>query len=258
MRRLFIAGNWKLNKSITAADRFASELKSQLIDFNSVDIAVAPTSLALASVAQRLKHTNIEVSAQNLHPQESGAFTGEISAEMIKEVGVNYAIIGHSERRSIFKESDEFINQKVHAAFRAGLLPILCVGETLPQRDSGVAEEIVRNQVAEGLKGLSADQVASVTLAYEPVWAIGTGRTATPEQAQEMHQTIRNDLASKYPSFVAQNIRIQYGGSVKPHNAYALLSQKDIDGALIGGASLKVDSFVAIIKTASEINKDNP
>ena len=170
---------------------------------------------------------------------------------MLREAGCSYAIIGHSERRHIFGETDEFINKKVHAAFRAGLLPILCVGETLEQRQSGNEEAVVTGQLAAGLAGLSPDQLAAVTIAYEPVWAIGTGHTASPEQAQSMHATIRQWLAINFPAFVARQLRIQYGGSVKPHNAASLLSQPDIDGALVGGASLDASSFVSIIKAGA-------
>ena len=254
MRRLFIAGNWKLYKDIHEAERFAGALKTALLDITAVDIAVAPTSIALPFVCKKLQHTNILVSAQNLHPQSEGAFTGEISAEMIRGAGASYAILGHSERRSLFHEDDVFINQKVHASFRAGLLPILCVGETLSQRQAGNAVEIVLTQLKAGLAGLAPDQVAVVTIAYEPVWAIGTGHTASPDQAQDMHADIRSWLASTYPRFVADQVRIQYGGSVKPNNAYELLSKPDIDGALIGGASLNIDSFVNIIQTAASIS----
>ena len=255
MRRLFIAGNWKMNKTPAESERFSSELKKQLFDVSSVDVAVAPTALALSAVCQKLKHTNIDVSAQNMHSQTSGAFTGEISGEMLRSVGSTYVILGHSERRHKFGESDDLIQAKVQAAFRSGLLPILCVGETLEQRQNGQASTVTLSQVAAGLKDLSADQVVAVTIAYEPVWAIGTGQTATPAQAQEMHALIRTWLKENYPDFVHKQLRIQYGGSVKPHNAVSLLSQPDIDGALIGGASLKIDSFVAIIESASQLQK---
>ena len=253
-RRLFIAGNWKMNRSPSEADALASALKRELIDDTSVDIAIAPTYLALPSVISRLQHTNIHIVAQNLHPEISGAFTGEISAEMLRSVGCEYVIVGHSERRHVFGEQDQFINLKCHAAFRAGLLPILCVGETLEQRRSGAANLIVQKQIISGLQGLSADQIAAVTLAYEPVWAIGTGETATPSQAQDMHAHIRAYLRENYPSYVADQLRIQYGGSVKPHNAADLLSQPDIDGALVGGASLKVDDFAAIIRATKGLS----
>jgi len=246
-RRLFIAGNWKMNLGISEADALAQALKKGLIDHTAVDIAVAPTFLALSAVSSRLKHTNIHLSAQNLHPNSSGAFTGEVSGEMLRAAGCEYVIIGHSERRTIFGESDEFINQKCHAAFRSGLLPILCVGESLEQRESNQAAEVVCSQLAKALNGLSANQVVATTIAYEPIWAIGTGKTASPDQAQDMHATIRQFIRENYPSYVADQIRIQYGGSVKPNNAAALLSQPDIDGALVGGAALSADNFIAIV-----------
>ena len=249
-RRLFIAGNWKMNLSPSEADILAQALKKELIDETAVDIAVAPTCLAIPAVASRLKHTNIHISAQNLHPKASGAFTGEISGEMLRSVGCEYVLVGHSERRTIFGESDSFINEKCHAAFRSSLLPILCVGESLDQRDAGQAEKVVCTQIQAALQGLTADQVVSITIAYEPIWAIGTGRTASPQQAQDMHAVIREFIRQNYPSYVADQLRIQYGGSVKPHNAAELLAQADIDGALVGGASLSVESFVAIIKAS--------
>lgn len=250
-RRIFVAGNWKMNKGPAQADALAAALKAALVDQVAVDVAVAPTAIAIPSVAARLKHTGIHVAAQNLHPEISGAYTGELAGEMLREAGCSYAIIGHSERRHVFGESDAFINKKVHAAFRAGLLPILCVGETLAQRESGNEAAVVTGQLAAGLAGLAADQLAAVTIAYEPVWAIGTGHTASPAQAQSMHATIRQWLATNFPPFVARQLRIQYGGSVKPHNAASLLSQPDIDGALVGGASLDASSFVAIIKAGA-------
>ena len=253
-RRLFLAGNWKMNKGPAEADSLANELKKSLMDFTQVDVAVAPTNIALPVVAKRLQFSNISLSAQNLHPSPSGAFTGEVSGEMLRSVGCEYVIIGHSERRHVFGEQDDFIRQKVEAAFRSGLLPILCVGETLSQREAGNAAAVTTAQVAAGMAGLPSDQAAAVTIAYEPVWAIGTGHTASPEQAQGMHAVIRQWVASHFPDFVARDIRIQYGGSVKPHNAAALLSQPDIDGALVGGASLQSESFTALIKTAAELS----
>jgi triosephosphate isomerase len=249
-RRLFIAGNWKMNLSPSEADTLAQGLKRELIDETAVDIAVAPTALALSTVIARLKHTNIHISAQNLHPKSSGAFTGEVSGEMLRSVGCEYVLIGHSERRTIFGETDSFINEKCHAAFRSGLLPILCVGETLEERDSMQASSVVCSQIQKALDGLSADQVVAVTIAYEPIWAIGTGRTASPQQAQDMHAIIRGFIRKNYPTYVAEQLRIQYGGSVKPHNAAELLAQPDIDGALVGGAALSVANFVGIIKAA--------
>ena len=250
MRKPFIAGNWKMNLNIQQADSLAMALKSSLIDNTNVDIAVAPTYLTIPAVVSRLKQTNISVAAQNLHTAQSGAFTGELSSEMLRSAGCSYVLVGHSERRQYFGETDESVNQRTHAAFRGGLLPIVCIGEHLAQRQAGVAEQVVGNQLRTALNGLTADQVAAVTIAYEPVWAIGTGVTASPEQAQEIHRFLRSCLEHDYPAYVAKQVRIQYGGSVKPNNAAALLSQPDIDGALVGGASLKAESFAAIINAA--------
>jgi triosephosphate isomerase (TIM) len=253
-RRLFLAGNWKMNKGPAEADSLANALKKSLMDFTQVDVAVAPTSLSIPIVAKRLQFSNIFVAAQNLHPSPSGAFTGEVSGEMLRSAGCEYAIVGHSERRHVFGESDDMVKQKVDAAFRSGLLPILCVGETLSQRDAGNAATVVTSQVASAMASLQPDQAAAVTIAYEPVWAIGTGRTASPDQAQGMHAVIRQWVARHFPDYVARDIRIQYGGSVKPHNAAALLSQPDIDGALVGGAALQSESFTSLVKTAAELS----
>lgn len=253
MRRIFIAGNWKMNKTPSEASLLANELKIELLDFEGVDVAVAPTTLALTTVAQRLKHTNICLCAQNLHQEASGAYTGEVSAEMLRSIGCEYVIIGHSERRKYFNENDTQVNAKAKAALRGGLLPIICVGETLEQRQSGQYAHIVLNQVSIALDGIPVDQLPSITIAYEPVWAIGTGQTASPEQAQEVHAAIRGWLAQSYPPFVAKQLRIQYGGSVKPSNAATLLSQPDIDGALVGGASLTAKNFKGIISAAAAL-----
>jgi len=249
-RRPFIAGNWKMNKGPAAADTLARELKSALIDVVDVDVAVAPASVCIPTVVQRLAHTGVHVSSQDVHAADSGAYTGNVSGPMLREAGCTYAIIGHSERRAQFGETDELVAAKVEAAFRNGLLPIVCVGETLTERDGGKAAQVVERQVRAALGDLAPDQAASVTLAYEPVWAIGTGRSATPDQAQAVHATIRNVLRAMFPPFVANSVRIQYGGSVKPGNARALLAQPDIDGALVGGASLDAKSFVAIVSAA--------
>jgi triosephosphate isomerase len=253
MRRFFIAGNWKMNKNPAEASLLANDLKNALSDIEGVDMAVAPTDLALSSVVQRLQHTNIHVSAQNIHTEPAGAYTGNVSAEMFKSAGCTYAIVGHSERRKYHDETNESVNQKTKAALRGGLLPIVCVGETLEEREAGQALNVVISQVAAALEGIPNDQLTSVTLAYEPVWAIGTGHTATPEQAQEIHGAIRTWLKQQLPSFVAQQLRIQYGGSVKPSNAASLLTQPDIDGALVGGASLNAESFKAIVAAAAAI-----
>ncbi len=250
-RRPFIAGNWKMNRGPLEADRLAQDLKRALAGREGVDVAVAPPAISIPVVRQRLQHTGIEVAGQDLHPEPSGAYTGDVSGEMLRQAGCAYVIIGHSERRQLHGEDDALVAAKVKAAFRAGLLPILCCGETLGQRQSGAAEAIVTGQIAAAFDGLPADQAASVTVAYEPIWAIGTGHTATPDQAQAMHATIRGWLARAYPDFVARQVRIQYGGSVKPGNAASLLRQPDIDGALVGGAALSVDSFVAIIEAAA-------
>lgn len=250
-RRPFIAGNWKMHMGPRQADELAQALKRALVDETAVDLAVAPPFLSIPAVAARLKHTNVEVAGQNLHAEAKGAFTGEVAGEMLREAGCTYVLVGHSERRTLFGESDETVNQKVHAAFRSGLLPILCVGETLDERDAGNATSVVERQLVKGTAALQDDQMAAVTLAYEPVWAIGTGRTATPDQAQEMHAFIRSWLRSSFPAFVADDLRIQYGGSVKPGNAAELLSQPDVDGALVGGASLDADSFRAIAEAGA-------
>ena len=254
-RRPFIAGNWKLHKGPRDADTLANELKRALTDVASVDIAVAPPFISIPAVAQRLQHTGIEVAGQDLHPEISGAFTSAVGGEMLRQAGCSYVIVGHSERRKIFGDDDATVNRKVHAAFRSGLLPILCVGETIEERQAGRVTQVVSTQLSGGLAGLSADQVAACTIAYEPVWAIGTGHTASPAQAQEVHAEIRAWLAQQYPAYVSRQLRIQYGGSVKPGNALSLLSQPDIDGALVGGASLKVESFVAIVEAGSAASR---
>lgn len=251
MRTPFIAGNWKMNLSPNEAQQLAADMVSALQEVEGVDIAVAPTFLALPSVIKTIQGSNIFASAQNCHQETSGAYTGEISTQMLRNAGCTYVIIGHSERRQYFKESNQLIGSKIRAAFAAGLLPIFCIGETLAEREAGQAFDVVKTQITETLEGLELDKLASITIAYEPVWAIGTGVTATPEQAQEVHAFIRELLKNQYSETVATSVRIQYGGSVKPNNAVALLSQKDIDGALVGGASLKSDSFLAIAKAAS-------
>jgi triosephosphate isomerase len=202
----------------------------------------------LAAVAGAIKGTNISLAAQNLHGEDKGAFTGEISAEMLLDSGCEYVIIGHSERRQYFGETDETVNKKVKQALKKGLLPIICVGETLAEREAGKLHEIINRQVAGGLKDLSADDMKKAVLAYEPVWAIGTGKTATPEQANEVHALIRQKVRSLYNAEIAEGLRIQYGGSVTPENASLLMAMPDIDGALVGGASLKPESFAALVK----------
>jgi triosephosphate isomerase (TIM) len=213
-------------------------------------VAVCPPFVYLAAVAKALSSTNIGVGAQNVYFEKNGAFTGEISCVMLKDVGCNYAIIGHSERRHVIGEKDELINKKIAAAIHGGLLPIFCVGELLEEREANKTEAVVTRQIEKGLVGIDEEKMSAVTIAYEPVWAIGTGKTATKEQAQEVHAFIRQLLAKLYSKQLAEQIRIQYGGSVKPSNAKELMAQPDIDGLLVGGASLKADDFVAIVEAS--------
>jgi triosephosphate isomerase (TIM) len=245
-RRTLIAGNWKMNLGPVGAEKLSMQLKSSLMDYQSLDFIVAPPFISIPAVVQKLKHTGILVAGQDLEKAVSGAFTGGISGEMLREAGATHVLVGHSERRSIFGDTDELVNQKIHAAFRAGLIPILCIGETLQQRDAGELEAVIAAQLSKGTSGLQADQISTVIIAYEPVWAIGTGRTASPEQAQQVHRFIRHWLSQNLPSYVAQQAQILYGGSVKPENARDLLGQPDIDGALVGGASLNAKDFKGI------------
>ncbi len=248
MRNTVIAGNWKMNKSIAEAVALVNELKARLTDVSDVTVVVCPTFLCVKTVADELKNTNIHVGAQNMHWETSGAFTGEVSAEMLLEAGAEYVIIGHSERRQYFGETNETVNKKVKKALDAGLKPIVCVGEMLEDREAGNTEKVVDDHVTNGLAGISADDMKNVIIAYEPVWAIGTGKTATPEQAQEVHAFIRRRIAEIWDEETAEAVVIQYGGSMKPENVKELLAQKDIDGGLIGGAALKADSFEALAK----------
>ena len=250
MRKTIIAGNWKLNKTIDEAIELVTLLKRDLSDVSEVDIVVCPVTTALSAINDVVLESNIEMGAQNLYWEDSGAFTGEVSAPLIKDAGCKYVIIGHSERRQYFGETNETVNKKIKAALAAGLLPIVCVGEVLEERESGKTFDVVRSQVTESLAGFSVDELARLVVAYEPVWAIGTGKTATPEQAQEVHKFIRGIIAEIGNDEVAAGLRLQYGGSVKPDNVKELMSQEDIDGALVGGASLKPDSFVALVKGA--------
>lgn len=251
MRKPFVAGNWKMNLSLREATDLAGSLRTALADLDAVELAVFPPFVFLPSVIEALKGSNLAVGAQNMHSEESGAFTGEVAASMLLDVGCSRVIIGHSERRHIFGESNEQTNAKLHAALRFGLEPILCVGEKLDERDAGKTTEVVSGQLEAGLEGITPEQVRHVTIAYEPVWAIGTGRNATPEQAQEVHATLRALLAERFRHDLAQTVRIQYGGSVKPDNADELMAAPDIDGALVGGASLKAESFKAIARAAA-------
>ena len=244
MRTPIIAGNWKMFKTVSEAKDFAAQLKPLVAGVHDRTILICPTFTNLQDVCDIVCDSNVKVGAQNLYWEDEGAFTGEISAPMIKSVGCTYVIIGHSERRQYFGETDETVNKKVFAALKHNLIPIVCVGETLAQREQNETFKVIEKQIREGLRGLEAGSWKQIVVAYEPVWAIGTGKTATPEQAQEVHAFIRGLL----PKEVAQEIRILYGGSVKPENIKELMAKPDIDGGLVGGASLKVDSFVKLVK----------
>ena len=252
MRKPFVAGNWKMNTDSQTSVSLAEKIASDALDIarQSVTVAVCPPFVYLQSVIKAVSSSIVAVGAQDIYFEQKGAFTGEISADMLKDIGCTYCLCGHSERRHVIGETDELVNKKVAAAINGGLLPILCVGELLAEREASQTNQVVSRQLEKGLAGLSAEKVSAVTVAYEPVWAIGTGLTATPEQAQEVHAFIRNLLGQMYDSPLAEEIRIQYGGSVKPGNATDLMGQKDIDGLLVGGASLKADDFLAIIQAA--------
>ncbi len=253
MRKPIVAANWKMNKTLAETESFFAAFLRDLGDATGVEVVVIPPFTALARASQLLSDTQaVKLGAQNLHPEPSGAFTGEVSAAMLREIFVRYVVVGHSERRALFGESDEFINRKVHAAHASLIRPILCIGETLEQRDAGQVEAVLDRQLRGGLLGLTEKQMTDTVLAYEPVWAIGTGRTATPEQAQQAHAFIRSTLASLFNQSIADKVRIQYGGSVKPSNAASLMQQADIDGALVGGASLDPGDFFAIAQAAAQ------
>ena len=247
MRKTVVAGNWKMNKDLNESVSLVSEIKNQVTDNDNVKVIVCPPFTSLETVSALLKDTAIGLGAQNMCAEESGAFTGAISATMVKSVGCQYVILGHSERRTIFNETDELINKKIKKAIEHKLIPIFCIGETLEERESGEMKKVIETQVRGGLSGISEADLSELIVAYEPVWAIGTGKTASPEQAQEVHAFIRGLVAEMYSADFAENVVMQYGGSVKPDNAKELLGQPDIDGALVGGACLKADSFAGII-----------
>jgi len=253
MRKLIIAGNWKLNNSEKEAIELVTALRKDLIDVNAVDIVVCPVFTVLPVVGDILLDSNIGLGAQNVYWEDSGAFTGEISAPLLKDIGVEYVIIGHSERRQYFGETDETVNKRIKAALKHGLIPIVCVGEVLEEREADKTFDVIQKQCDGGFAGLTREEMEKIIIAYEPVWAIGTGKTATPQKAQEVHKFIRDLIAKMVDDELAQAIRIQYGGSVKPDNSAQLMSQPDIDGALVGGASLKADSFSDIIKNSCSI-----
>jgi len=246
-RKPFICGNWKMHTTRAEAVALAEGTAKAAAATPGVEVGACPPACYIEAVVAAARGTPLVVGGQNMYFEPQGAFTGEIAGPMLKDLGCAYVILGHSERRHVFGEPDDLIARKVKAAFEADLLPILCVGELIEQRRAGATENVVRRHVTSGFDGLAADQARRVVIAYEPVWAIGTGETATPEQAQEVHAFIRTLLADLYDADLAQAVRIQYGGSVKPDNAHDLLAQPDIDGALVGGASLKVDSFSTII-----------
>ncbi len=245
-----IVGNWKMHKTVSDAMRLAKSLKVKFVGVRDVEIGICPPFTSLPSVTEVLKDSNIGVGAQNMHFAEKGAFTGEISPVMLVDLGCRYVILGHSERREHFGEKDDLILKKARSAHANKLTPIVCVGETLAQREGNKTEEVVGSQVDGSLGGLTAEEMMRTIIAYEPVWAIGTGKTATPDQANAVHVFIRNRLVKLFNPTVASSVRIQYGGSVKPDNAKTLLGQSDIDGALVGGASLEADDFEAIVKAA--------
>jgi len=248
MRTPVIAGNWKMNKTVAEAVALASEIKEKVAGVENVKIIVCPVFTAVKSVADVLKGSNVKVGAQDMYWETSGAYTGEVSGEMLLEAGAEYVIIGHSERRQYFGETNETVNKKLKKALSIGLKPIVCIGETLADRESGATEAVVEKQVREGFVGLTAEEMKGTIIAYEPVWAIGTGKTATAEQAEAVHAFVRNLVAQLWDKETADAVVIQYGGSMKPENVASLLAQPDIDGGLIGGAALKADSFEKLVK----------
>ena len=248
MRKQVIAGNWKMNKNHREAEDFIQTAKNEVPSFDQVESIVCAPSPFLQKLVEETEGTSLKIGAQNMHFEESGAFTGEVSPVMLKELGVSYVVLGHSERRTIFNETDEDVNKKVHAAFKHGLTPIICVGESLEQREANETMNVVESQVKKALDGLTNEQSAQTIIAYEPIWAIGTGRTATSEQANEVCTHIRNVISEFVNADAAEAVRLQYGGSVKPANVDELLSQSDIDGALVGGASLEADSFLKLVE----------
>ncbi len=245
MRTPIIAGNWKMNKTIEEAIHIVNEIKNSLIE--DVETVVCVPFTSLKEVKKELAGTKLKLGAQNMHWEESGAFTGEISPLMLKEIGVDYVIIGHSERRQYFNETDETVNKKIKAALKHNIIPIVCVGETLEQREANMENEIVKAQIVKAFEDIEAEEMANIVVAYEPIWAIGTGKTATKEEANDMISFIRKTIMDKYDKEISDKIRIQYGGSVKPSNISEIMEQSDIDGALVGGASLKPDEFIKLI-----------
>lgn len=245
-RKLLLAGNWKMNKTAAEAAAMITEFKGKMEGVDQVELLLCPTFTALSAAVEAAKGSNVMIGAQNIHWAENGAFTGEISGEMLKETGVTHVIIGHSERRQYFGETDETVNKRTKTALAAGLTPIVCIGETLDERESGKMNDVIKTQVEGGLAGFTAEEMAKIVVAYEPVWAIGTGKTASPEQAQEVHAFVRALLRDIFGA-VAEDVKILYGGSMKAANSKELTACEDIDGGLVGGASLKADDFAALV-----------
>ena len=248
MRKPLIAGNWKMHNNLTETIELLNGLKRELLDFDGVDILVCPPYTVLSDAKDILLDSNIKLGAQNLYWEDKGAFTGEISAAMIKDIGCDFVIIGHSERRKYFQETNDSVNKKLNVALKQELTPIVCVGETLDQREADKTTEVIKDQLSQGLKDVTTEDILKLVIAYEPVWAIGTGKTATPDQAQEIHKFIRDWLDTQYDSDIASQVRILYGGSVKPSNIKDLMKEPDVDGGLVGGASLEIASFSELVK----------
>lgn len=252
MRKPIIAGNWKMHKTLEEGEELVNLLKRQLYDMEDIDIVICPPFTHLAYIADMLESSNILLGAQDMHWEEQGAYTGEISGPMLKCAGCKFVLIGHSERRQFFGETNETVHKKLTCALNNGLIPIVCIGENLKQREKGVTFDVISEQLELGLKAIVPERIKEIIIAYEPVWAIGTGKVATSEQAQEVHRYIRDWLSKNYGLTLAQEVRIQYGGSVKPDNIAGLIAQGDIDGALVGGASLDADSFSAIVRKSKK------
>jgi triosephosphate isomerase (TIM) len=250
MRRPIIAGNWKMHKTVQDALDIAIGLKRKFYTFGEADIVICPSFTALSKVGDEISDSSIMLGAQDVYWEEEGAFTGEVSPKMLKDVRVRYVIVGHSERRSLFGETDEAVNKKVKVVLRYGMIPIMCIGEKLEERDNGTTYEVLEKQLTRGLKDLTKDDISRLIIAYEPVWAIGTGRTAAPREAQEAHKFIRNFIEKHFEKEASMKVRIQYGGSVKPDNIAKLMAEEDIDGALVGSASLDVNAFVQIVENS--------
>lgn len=250
MKRPLIAANWKMYKSVSEAVTVVASIKAGVHRATDCEIVICPPYTALQAVGQALKESTIELGAQDMHPESEGAFTGEVSPLMLKDLGCRFVILGHSERRTHFHESDEFVNRKVKAALKFSLIPIVCIGETLEQREARKAFEVVKSQFDSSLKDLNEDDIQRTVIAYEPVWAIGTGRTATPEQAEQMHSYVRRLLHEKYGEEASSRVLLLYGGSVRQDNMSALMQKPNVDGALVGGASLKAESFIQIVLNA--------